>query len=264
MKEKSSSQTEAVWACLHGEMTDNQRSAFEQDLRDDAALCKTFDDAAQMDRLLRNTLPLIDQAEMSIDAVAEQALACWEREYDQEQASVPQYFSNKKKNAVRMDWHRLFFHPAAGMIGLAAAAIILLSTPVLLRSPEGLSWNDPVFTPLALRGSIAQEDRAGALSAGMASRCQVLLQEELARALVSRMDSKQTPPLVVSMHLQELRNGTFSLSVQVHTRKGEAVGSWSGDYSSEDAFKEQVVTSAARIADVLASWSDAVQGGERP
>ena len=257
MKEKASNQTGAVWAYLHGELTDDEHSAFEQDLQMDAALRRTFDDVARLDRLLRVTLPVSDQAETSIDDVAEQALACWERAYDSEQKPVPERVRNLKQGGIRSSWYGLFFHPAVGVAGLAAAAIILLASPVL-RSPDGLVWDDPVFASLTLRGALSPEEQ-GTLSDDIAARCQTLLQAELARALAVRTDSVQTP-LIVSLHLQELRNGAFSLSVQVRTPKGEAVGAWSGDYSGEAAFNEQVEASAAHMAEALAFWPQAVKG----
>jgi len=260
VKERASNQTEAVWACLHGELTGDERSAFEQDLQADAALRSIFDDAAQLDRLLRATLPFLDQAERSIDEVAEQALACWERDYDSEQKPVPQSVRPLKQGGIRSSWYGIFLHPAVGVAGLAAAAIILLFSPVL-RSPGGLTWNDPVFESLTLRGALSPEEQS-TLSDDTAARCQTLLQAELARALAIRKGSMQTP-LVVSLHLQELRNGAFSLSVQVRTRKGESVGVWSGDYSGEAAFNEQVGASAVQMAEALASWPHAVKG-EQP
>ncbi len=144
-----------------------------------------------------------------------------------------------------------------GVAGLAAAAIILLTSPVL-RSPDGLVWDDPVFASLALRGVLSLEEQ-GTLSDDTAARCQTLLRAELARVLAISTGSVQTP-LVVSLHLQELRNGAFSLSVQVRTRKGETVGAWSGDYSGEAAFKEQVGASATHMAEALALWPHAVKG----
>jgi len=280
---RASNQSEAVWACLHGELTGDERSTFEQDLQADAALRRTFDDAARLDRLLRVTLPGLDQAESSIDDVAEQALACWERTYDSEQkpvlehirhaggvvvqdsrfekSSVSHFSADNDKSGIwsydPARFRRLFSHPLVGVTGLAAAAIILLTSPVL-RSPDGLVWDDQVFAPLVLRGVLSPEEQ-GILSDDTAVRCQTLLQAELTRALAARMDSVQTP-LVVSLHLQELRNGAFSLSVQVRTRKGEAVGAWSGDYSGEAAFKEQVGASAAHMAEALAFWPHAVKG----
>ena len=281
MKERASKQNEAVWACLHGELTGDERTAFERDLQADAVLRRTFDDAAQIDRLLRVTLPVLDQAERSVDEVAEQALACWERTYDSEQKTVPEcaggglvqdsssetrsasrFSANKDKSGI---WNcgparlrGLFFHPAVGVAGLAAAAVILLASPVL-RTPDGLAWDDPVFVSLTLRGVLSPEEQS-ALSVDTAANCQRLLQAELTRALATRTGSLQTP-LVLSLHLQELRNGAFSLSVQVRTRKGETVGAWSGDYSGETAFKEQVGASAALMAEALVSWPHAVKGG---
>ena len=254
---KASNQTEAVWACLHGELTEDERCAFEQDLQAGATLRRTFDDAARLDRLLRETLPVLNQAETSIDEVAEQALACWERAYDSEQKPVLERVRHLKQGSVRSSWYGLFFHPAVGVAGLAAAAIILLTSPVL-RSPDGLVWDDPVFDSLSLRGALSPDEQ-GTLSDDTAARCQTLLQAELASALAVRMDSVQAP-LVVSLYLQELRNGAFSLSVQVRTRKGEAVGEWSGDYSGEAAFNEQVGASVEHMAETLALWPQAVKG----
>lgn len=261
MKERVSSQTEAAWAYLHGELTGDERRAFEQDLQEDAALRRTFEDANQMDRLLRETLPVIDQVDISIDDVAEQALACWEKSYDSEQNSVPECISQLKQGAVRSNWYELFLHPAVGVAGLAAAAVILLASSVL-RSPDGLVWEDPVFAPLTLRGALPPEEQGATLSKDTAARCQTLLQADLTHALAIRKGSVQTP-LVVCLRLQELRNGAFSLSVQVRTHKGEVVGMWSGDYSGEAAFDEQVEASAAQMAEVLAFWPQTAKG-DRP
>ena len=253
MKEKASSQSETVWAYLHGELTGDERSAFERDLQADAALRRTFEDAARMDRVLHATLPVMDQKDISVEAVAEQALACWEREYDLE--------SDSEAFAVRRfqpRWRGVFFHPAAGLAGLAAAAVILLA-PSFLSPSGGLVWDDPVFAPLSLRGALAPAEQS-VLPGDTAERCQELLKSELERALAVRTDSARIP-VAVSFHLQELRNGAFSLSVQVRTRKGEVIGEWSGDYSGEAAFREQVGASAEQMAEAMAAWFTVAAGG---
>jgi hypothetical protein len=180
-----------------------------------------------------------------IDEVAEQALACWEREYDAKQRA------EERAAPFRTSLLRLFFHPAVGVAGLAAAALILLSTAVL-TPPDGLVWADPGFSALALRGG-ADPAEQSVLGNDAAERCQALLRKELERVLADRSITVQSA-MLISMDMQELRNGAFSLSVQVRTRKGETVGVWSGDYSGEAAFKEQVGASAECMAEELLSW----------
>ena len=257
MKEIASNQIEAVWAYLHGEMADEERNAFELDLQKDAELRRIFDETSKMHRLLRETLPVVDQEESSIDDIADKALACWEKEYDLKQRFVSERASQQKQGGLPSKWSRFLFHPAVGVAGLAAAAVILLVSPVL-KTPAGLAWDDPVFSSLALRGAQSAEAQA-VLSEDIAVRCQTLLQSELMRALETRADSSQIS-LVLSLHLQELRNGAFSLIVQARTRKGDLVGEWSGDYSGEAAFNEQVGASAEQIAEALASCTNAVKG----
>ena len=247
MKERASIETETIWAYLHGELRDEKRSAFEQELQADSELRRRFEETARMDRLLRATLPELDKEELSVDAVSDKALRCWEREYDE---------------SVRLHsrWQKIFFHPAVGLVGLAAAAVILLVSPVL-RSPDGLVWDDPVFSPLALRG-VALPEEQGMLSEETAERCQSVLRTELASALAERMVGVQNP-LVVSLYVQELRNGAFLLSVQIRTRKGDVVGEWSGDYSGEAGFMKQLEASVSQIAEELES-SPYVMKEDRP
>lgn len=257
MKERASNKTEVAWAYLHGELTGEERSAFEQELQKDAELDIIFDELSNMDRLLNEAMPVVDQADSAIDDVAEQALKCWEQEYDVKRKFVSGRESHKKQAGVRSNWHRFLFHPAVGVVGLAAAAVIMLVSAVF-RTPGDLSWADPSFSSLVMRGAQSAEEQ-GILSHDTAEHCQTLLQSELMRALKVRADSEKIP-LVLSLQLQELRNGAFSVTVQTRTRKGAIVGEWSGDYSGEAAFKEQVGASAEQMAEALASY---VEKGRR-
>ena len=72
--------------------------------------------------------------------------------------------------------------------------------------------------------------------------------------------------LTFSFHMQELRDGAFSVSVQARLRdgEGETVGEWSGDYSSVETFLNHVDASAERMVETWVNLSGAEGGGKQP
>jgi len=251
-----SSPAEAIWAYLHGELSKEERLSFEKELACDDTLRSRFEESRQLDRLLRSVAPSLDSTDESLDVLAEQALAAWERE--QAVSSRPR--SDLSLAApVRSGWLLMFRRPAMGLAGLAAAAALLLIVSPVLRMPHGVSWSDPVFAPLTLRGMGTQGGRR-AMDAGSAMRCQQALKAALTRSVQARGVALPNG-LSFSLRLQELTDGAFSVSVQARLRDGRTAGEWSGDYSSLQAFLNCADISAERMVELLVSLSGA--GGGR-
>jgi hypothetical protein len=254
--------SEAIWAYLHGELDEAGRHALEQGLSTDAGLRAQLERARRLDLLVREALPRLVGADGQADAdaaLAEEALAAWEREQPAAATPVPNPAPARWPRAYRFSQFR---RPALGIAGLAAAALLILAVSPAWMAPRGLRWETPTFVPLAYRGAV-EPAGAPALDPGAAQRCQQALVAALARATASR---GQTLPsgLALSLRLQELRNGAFSVCVQARLRSGRAVGEWSGDFSCMEAFTGQVDSSAAAMAEELDMLSGAEGVGGRP
>ena len=255
---EASNPTEAIWAYLHGELSDADRRSFEQAMASDPALRSCFEEASRMDRLLRSGVPS-ESEEAALDALAEQALAAWER--DQSVASDP--FAAAEPSAFsKRGWMRWFNRPVMGLAGLAAAALFVVALSPVFLKPEGARWSEPVFSPFALRGP-ALPVGGHALDAGSAKRCQAALMAAVKRA-ADASGVALPPDLDISFRLQELQGGTFSVSVQARLNRGASVGEWSGDYSSVDSFVKLVDASAERMVEAWTNFSGAEGGGKRP
>ena len=237
MKEEEANSNGTIWACLHGELDGDARNALNRELERDPGLRKRFEVARRLDFMLRTTLPSLGADGMADDAIAVQALAAWEREQAAAARPAQAFFPRRA---------------AIGVAGLAAAAALVLAVSPALRTPGGVSWTEPVFAPLLLRG--AGNDSVGApLAPGAAAQCQEALSAALRRALEAR--GAAVPRTSLSLRFQELRGGAFSVAVTARQRDGRVVGEWGGDYSGVQAFLSQADASAGRIAETLAASS---------
>ena len=259
MKAEDTHSSESLWAYLHGELDDAGRKALEQNLLSDPELRRQLDSARSLDRLLRSVMPAQDAREGADEAVAERALAAWERDSAASRLKVseaPGQFSARSSERTTFS-RRSYF-----AVGLAAAAVLALALSPVMLAPRGLSWADPEFAPLTYRGAGVQpgDRRAGE---ALAQRCQEALKAAFQRALAER---GLTPPpgLSVSLRLQEMREGAFSVCVQARVRRGKSLGEWSGDYSNLSAFLDQADASAARMAEAIVQFSGAEGGGKQP
>ena len=252
---------ETIWAYLHGELSDEGRLSFEKEMALDPSLRSRCEEARQLNLLLASALPSLEPYDVAIDALADQALAAWESE--QAAASTPVSGPSRALPSPSR-WAWVFRRPAMGVTGLAAAAALVLAVTPVLRTPRGVSWSEPVFAPLALRGPGAQPQpgRHG-MAAGSAKRCQEALVAAVARTAAARGVALPAG-LVFSLRMQELREGAFSVFVQARLRDGRAAGEWSGDYSGLETFLSQADASAARMVETLASFSGFEGGGRRP
>lgn len=233
---------EAIWAYLHGELDDAARADFERRLADDGALRVRCEQARRLDGIMHTALPALGAAELADAALADQALAAWERDQDVREPAAPA----ARSVTARV---RLFRSLAAGCAGLAAALLIFAAYP-LLRPPQAGPWAPVKVVPLVTRGPAATS-RPALLRAQDAKRAQEALADSLAWALA---DCGGTLPANLSLTLQvrELPDGAFSALVRAELPDGRLLGEWSGDYSSLDRFMEDADASAARLAEAIA------------
>lgn len=244
---------EAIWAYLHGELDDAARAVFEQRLVDDGALRVRCEQARRLDGTLHAALPALDTASVSDAALAEQALAAWERDQDIREPAAP-----ATRSVAARVWR--FRSLTAGCAALAAALLVFAAYP-LLRPPQAGPWAPVTFVPLVTRGPAAAS-RPALLRAQDAKRAQEALADSLAWALA---DCGGTLPANLSLVLQvrELTDGAFSAMVRAELPDGRLLGEWSGDYSSLGRFMEDADASAARLAEAIAV-PPAAAGGPRP
>lgn len=233
---------ETIWAYLHGELDEDARLSFEQELADSPELCGRFETARRLDRMIRTVLPAQSAAEESDEEIEEQALNAWERDQG---TSHPQPSSSRRGGLP--SWFGFSLRATAGIASLAAALYVLVS-PALRYSPVP-RWATPVFVPLALRGAETR-DESSAVSPYAAERCQVALCAALGQVLKAR--SVILPAgLRFSLSVHELRQGAVAVAVQARTSDARLVGDWTGDYSDVDAFLSQADVSAVQMVDLL-------------
>lgn len=257
MKADDDKTNEAIWAYLHGELSAERRREFEQTLKADSALRARLEKASRADLFLRDSLrqarPCDEAGEC--DALADAALAAWER--DQAQAHAPAAAS-----PARAAWVGWRVRPTWKAACLAAAALLALAvTPALFVAPAA-RWAEPAFSPLTYRGASAP-DAARVLSPATAARCQEALSSALARLLEAR-GAKLPAGLLLSLRVYELRDGAFSVCVTACFRDGRKAGEWTGDFTSVEAYVAHAGSSAEAIAKELASFSGAGDVGGRP
>jgi hypothetical protein len=256
VKANESNSKDAIWACLHGELDANARNALEQDMARDSELRARFESARELDRMLRATRTTLSSADPSDDAIAEQALAAWER--DQSAAQQPEM-----SFSATAPWGLYLRRTLFGVTGLAAAAALVLAVSPVLQATGGVRWTAPVGAPLTLRGPDNASESAGREVPFTATRCQEMLRASLAKTLETRGGA--VPRTTLSLRLQELRRGgAFSVVVTAVQRNGRVVGEWSGDYSGVEAFLSRADASAARIAETLGSSSKTCSAGGVP
>jgi hypothetical protein len=241
MNTDDSISNEAVWACLHGELTPEARATLEQQLAASPALRRRFDAAQRLDRLLRHALPARGADAATDDALTEQALAAWERE--QAVRDAPTFGT----------WDVFLRRAAVGLSGLAAAAALALAVSPMLRTPGGVRWSDPAFTPVLLRGDGNASDHV-TLTPASARQCRDVLRDALAQAIQAR--GAAVPAATLSLRLQELRQGAFSVAVTARGPAGRTLAEWRGDYSGMQAFLSRADASAAALADALATLAE--------
>jgi hypothetical protein len=258
VKAEATHSSEAIWAYLHGEAGAAERNALDVAMRRDPELRSRLERSRQVDRLLRSTLPAAGTDGTSDEALVEQALAAWERTNASDSgpaSQVPRFIPVESKRLL------FFRRPAAGVIGLAAAALLLLAVSPAWRVSRGVSWEKPVCAPLSLRGSSAPDARL-TTDAATAARCQEALAAALVRACSAR-GVTLPPGLAFSLRLQALREGAFSATVQARLRTGQSAGEWSGDYSGLESFLGHADASAASMVETLVNTSGAAGGGKR-
>jgi hypothetical protein len=259
MKAQDPHSSETLWAYLHGELDDAGRAAVEAELLRDPDVRGRCQDARSLDRLLRAVLPALGSGGEAAEALAEQALTAWERDSDASRKAGP---AAPGDLPARSKTWLLFRRQSFLAVGLAAAAVLLLAVSSALLAPRGMRWAEPAYAPLVLRGTGVPEAGRG-VHAENARRCQEALKAALERALARR---RVTPPpgLVLSLRLQELKEGAFSVCLQARLRQGGTVGEWSGDYSGLAVFLDQAEASAARVAEAIVDFSGAGGGGNKP
>ena len=254
MKADETNLSETIWAYLHGELGEDARQALERQMAHDPELRLRFESARQMDRLFRATLPALDTCDTTEAALVGQALAAWESE-QAVAAQPPASF------AAGARWPTFFRRGAVGAAGVAVAALFVLAVSPALRAPDGVTWAEPVFAPLTLRGSGLPAEGAS-LAPATAARCQEVLRAAVEKDLATR--GVTVPRATLSFRLQALRRGAFSVAVTARQRDGRVVGEWGGDYSGIEAFLSQKEASAARIAETLAACGEAGAKGGQP
>jgi len=254
VKAEGHTSSETVWACLHGELGQDGRAALEREMAGDPECRRRFEKARRLDGLLRSTLPALATDRVSDDALTGQVLAAWESE--QPAAAQPAPVISAATRGFTF-----LRRPAVGVAWLAAAAALVLAVSPALRTPGGVRWAEPVLAPLTLRGggTLSGNDT---VAPDAAARCQAVLSAALAKALEAR--GVTVPRTTLSLRLQELRRGAFSVVVTARQRSGRVVGEWSGDYSDVQLFFAQADASAARIAEALDGCGNDCATGGRP
>jgi hypothetical protein len=239
---------EAVWAYLHGELDDAARLEFDLRLATDRDLSQRTARARRLDLMLRASLPTLDATDLSDARLTDQALAAWAR--DQAVCATPQVQADTSPlSGKKRTW---FARPAAvGLIGLAAAALLIVVAHPVFLTPREPRWAPPAFSPLVFRGAAAAP-QMDALDARAVQKAQAALAAAFTRAIASR-GGALPPGLTLSLQMRELRDGAFSVSVQARLPDGTTLGEWSGDYSSLERFLAHVDISAARLAETLAA-----------
>lgn len=248
MKAECDSASEKIWAYLHGECDAETRQAIEKEIARDGALRTELGRARNLDCMLRAALPALSEQSPGDEALAEQALAAWDRQNANKAAFSP-------ARPVPVRWRA--FSPvgrriAVGLSGLAAAAALVVAVTLNFRTPQPAKWEDPTFIPLAWRGPDTQAG-GRAIDACAARRCQEALMASVACASAARKVALP-PGLVFSVRIQALRNGAFSMCVQARLRAGRNVGEWDGVYSGLDAFFKNADVSADRIVGEVAAF----------
>jgi len=233
---------ETILAYLHGELAEEARRSFEQELAGSPSLRERFETARRLDRMAQSAHPVQSAAQESDEELKEHMWNARERDQD---ASSPQKSSPRRHGLP--GWFGFSLRATAGIASLAAVLYVLVS-PALRYSPVP-RWAPPVFVPLTER---ADETRVGdrAVSPYVAKRCQVALSAALGRVLKER--SVILPSgLRFSLRVHELKHGAVTVAVQARTADGRVVGDWTDDYSHEDVFLAQADVSAARMVDFL-------------
>ena len=121
-----------------------------------------------------------------------------------------------------------------------------------LGSRNSLRWERPTFEPFVTRGAVTVPT-----ASHIAPETAMICGQELRDAVTYTCRTHHLVPrsgFSVSVRVLAFPQGdSFAVSVQAHTRDGALAGEWSGDYSSVEAFRRQLPSSALQIARDLAT-----------
>lgn len=227
---------ERLWAYVHGELDAEQRAAVKLQLAQDDAFRQQAEALFRADGWLRDAARA---ATWSDEMLVDRALAAMDAE-----ASAAGGAGGEVIEA-RTGFGRALWRAVAGVA--AAAALLLVVWPRVYVS--GVRFAPAEVVGYQARGDAASAPVTSALES-QANRCWELLEQAIQDAAQAK-GIRTSSRLTLTFRYQALAGDAFSIRVRAVDRQGVVVDEWSGEYSGQSAFLEQVGQSANVIAEDL-------------
>lgn len=253
----SNQASDKVWPYLHGLLSDTEQTAFEARLDSDPDLRKQFAEARRLDAALKEVRPVANWSEEQLE---DHLLALWEQ--DHRSIIAPETQFSSVSPGTHAQWLHFWTRPLpVAKAGLAAAFCILLAGIGLRLSSDYTTWDSPVISMPAYRGTTPA---AGGQEANLqreqlekiASQLEQSLELAYRNALGTRSACWSLHPRRewrMGLQIQSFRQGVLSVHVTAEHRKDKRLKlEWTEYFSNPDSLWKAREELGERIAGSLA------------
>ncbi|MBN1671123.1 MAG: hypothetical protein JXR37_08835 [Kiritimatiellae bacterium] len=246
----SSDMRKNTWAYVHGELSEEERRAMEDAMRQDAALREEVANARKIYDRLRRVLPAAERTEAQL---VDEILPELEQEWAAGRQAGPDPAAPPKDNVSALPrWFRQLWIPAhAYRIGLAAAAAVLFMV-LPIHSSLSVRWEYDVVPPSGFRG---EGGATPAYSEGELAACRTAVQTAFEQQGAGPGKTERTSwvrrrrPWRVTVGIQEVIDAQLRVvAVAYAPGRKTAEKTWKAAFADPDAlasgihaFAEEVV-----------------------
>ncbi|QHI69068.1 anti-sigma factor family protein [Tichowtungia aerotolerans] len=220
------SPSKQIWAYLHRELSDTEKSQFEQALQEDSDLRQAYEEQMSTHAALGELLTPSVEEILSEEELTEKLIAEWAAEH-------PEQLEDRTPKTRRK------ILPFALPLAAAAALVILFALP---SGP--IRWQSTVYgSAPRLRGDSAEQSRYTKAQFKQAVG-------ELQKTVESSCDASKKWTLRI--YLQELADGALGIEVTGHSHHNTGLSKvWEKSFQSLENFREEVPRFGKQIANEL-------------
>lgn len=233
---------EALWPYVHREGTEVERADVESRLREDGELRATVGQIKNMDRMLRELIPV---AEWSDEDLADCILKCWEAETTTEAQERSGEICGGSFGKT------LLFRQVARYLCAAAVILVGIAVPLMMLNTDPIRWSEPEIVPLQYRGvTTSAQSTAASKEAGMA--CLSSLQESV-RTGYARLHPGEGRAFAwggkwnFQMRFKQLPRQAFCIQVTALDGHGHFAREWTEYFADLEDFQSRVDDVSARM-----------------
>ena len=250
------SNTDQLWALVHGQLDEQQSAQLTKALESDAALRQELEQVREVDRLLRGVAPYAEQDE---ETLAKKVLRAWEA--SPESGAWGQAAREAPAKSRTLDFPsgvRLWIQqPWRALQAVAAVAACLMAAFGLRNyySTE-LDWGADRLQPAQYRGEAAasqaalSEDDLKALANDLRASIAAFYQEQAAQH--PRSFFRRRTAWVLTASIQEMPDGLLSVRVEAsRPRETVLAGKWADLFEDRHQWADELPGFSRKIVNEL-------------